>query len=71
MAEALLSIAQYTPVFPEYLCAAFSQMTAPNRLDRRIEALITTTDPIERPSIWSWAWLLLALLPLFAVPFHI
>ncbi len=71
VAEALLSIAQYTPVFPEYLCAAFSQMTSPNRLDRRIEALITTTDPIEHLSIWSWAWLLLTLLPLFAVPFHI
>ncbi len=71
VAEALLSIAQSTPVFPEYLCAAFSQITSPNRLDRRIEALITTTDPIEHIGIWSWAWLLLTLLPLFAVPFHI
>jgi Zn-dependent protease with chaperone function len=71
VAEALLSIVQYTPVFPEYLCAAFSQMTATNRLDRRIEALLTTTEPIECLSIWSWAWLLLTLLPLFAVPFHI
>lgn len=71
VAEALLSIAQHNPVFPEYVCAAFSQMASPNRLDRRIEALITTTDPIEHLSIWSWAWLLLTVLPLFAVPFHI
>jgi Zn-dependent protease with chaperone function len=71
VAEALLSIVQYTPVFPEHLCAAFSQMTATNRLDRRIEALLTTTEPIELPSIWSWAWLLFTLLPLFTIPFHI
>ncbi len=71
VAEALLSIVQSTPVFPEYLSAAFSQMTATNRLDLRIEALLTTSDPIERPSNWSWAWLLLALLPLLAIPFHI
>ncbi len=71
VAEALLFIVQYTSIFPENLCAAFSQMTSANRLDRRIEALLTTTDLIENPTFWSWAWLLLALLPLLAVPFHI
>jgi Zn-dependent protease with chaperone function len=71
VAEALLSIVQHTPVFPEYLCAAFSQMAATNRLDRRIDALFSVIEPIEHPSIWAWAWLLVALLPLLAIPFHI
>ena len=71
VAEALLSIVQHTPVFPEYLAAAFSQMNTTNRLNCRIEALLTTTEEIEHPSIWSWTWLLVALLPLLAIPFHI
>ena len=71
VAEALLSIVQQTPVFPEHLSAAFSQMTATNRLDCRIDALFNATEPIEHSSILAWAWLLLALLPLFAIPFHI
>ncbi len=71
VAEALLLVIQNTPVFPENLCAAFSQMTAPSRIDRRIDAILTTTVPIERLAIWSWAWLLLALFPLLSIPFHI
>jgi Zn-dependent protease with chaperone function len=71
VAEALLLVIQNPPIFPENLCAAFSQMTATSRLDRRIEAILTTTAPIDRLTIWSWAWLLLALLPLLAIPFHI
>lgn len=71
VAEALLFVVQSTPVFPDNLCAAFSQITKPNRLDRRIEAILTATEPIECFKLWSWAWFLLALLPLLAVPFHI
>ncbi len=71
VAEALLLVIQNPPVFPENLCAAFSQMTASNRIERRIEAILTTTEPIERLTIWSWAWLLFALFPLLVVPFHI
>jgi Zn-dependent protease with chaperone function len=71
VAETLLLVVQNTPIFPDNLCAAFSQMTSASRLDRRIEAILTTTEPIERLKIWSWAWLLFALLPLLAIPFHI
>jgi Zn-dependent protease with chaperone function len=71
VAEALLLVLQHTPMFPENLSAAFSQIASTNRLDRRIDAILTTTEPIESRSFWSWAWLLLALLPLFTVPFHI
>jgi Zn-dependent protease with chaperone function len=69
VAEALLLVVQHNPIFAENLCAAFSQIGTTNRLDRRIEALLTT-EPIESLTFWAWAWLLLALLPLLAVPFH-
>lgn len=78
VAEALLSIVQSTPTLTESFCAPFSQMAPANRIDRRIDALlaISTSQPADldrhcSPSdLSAWTWLLLALLPLLAVPFH-
>ncbi|WP_373540508.1 M56 family metallopeptidase [Chamaesiphon sp.] len=77
VAEALLLVVQNTPAFTD-VCAAFSQMAPADRLDRRIEALLAISTPQlaapdghHRPQYLSaWIWLLLALLPLLAVPFH-
>jgi Peptidase family M48 len=77
VAEALLSIVQNTPAMTENFCAAFSQMAPVDRIDRRIDALlaISTPQPVDLdrhspPQLSAWTWLLLALLPLLAVPFH-
>jgi Zn-dependent protease with chaperone function len=76
VAEALLSIVQNTPIFSDNICAAFSQTTPADRLTQRIEALLDRAEPncnanIE-PSynLSAWRWLLVAVLPLLAIPFH-
>jgi Zn-dependent protease with chaperone function len=75
VAEALLSIVQSTPVFADNICAAFGHVAPIDRLDRRIEALLSCLEPIAEDrsldSSWrSWAWLSIAFLPFLAVPFH-
>ncbi|WP_310485849.1 M56 family metallopeptidase [Chamaesiphon sp. VAR_48_metabat_403] len=76
VAEALLSIVQNTPIFPDNICAAFSQTAPADRLTQRIEALldrieINGNNQIEpSQNLAAWAWLLVAVLPLLAVPFH-
>jgi Zn-dependent protease with chaperone function len=83
VAEALLLVVQNTSVFPENFCTAFSQVTPANRLAQRLDALLgiaaETPDSVsateqlwrgQRNHLYSWAWLLLAFLPLLAVPFH-
>jgi Zn-dependent protease with chaperone function len=74
VAEALLSIVQNTPVFTDNICAAFSQIAPADRLDRRIEALLSDIDPTadrhHQADLTALAWLLVGLLPLLAVPFH-
>lgn len=73
VAEALLAIVQNTPIFTENICAAFSQIAPAERLTQRIEALLDRpTSHRFKPSHYlsAWIWLLVALLPLLAVPFH-
>jgi Zn-dependent protease with chaperone function len=86
VAEALLLVVQNTSVFTENLCAAFSQLAPADRLNQRIEALLAISesatdrvlklheieiiDTLSEYNRRSWAWIVLALLPLLAVPFH-
>lgn len=69
LAESLLFVASERVQMVEDFCAAFSQAVGRNRLEERIEALLT---PESSPGLnwWDWSWLLLAFVPLFAVPFH-
>ncbi|GET40353.1 M56 family metallopeptidase [Microseira wollei] len=69
LAESLLFVASDRVQMVEHFCAAFSQSVGRNRLQERIEALLT---PDASPGLnwWDWSWLLLAFVPLFAVPFH-
>ncbi len=70
LAESLLMVVSVLPVPSESFCAALSAVAPPNRLNERVEALLSA--PVEPPSAtWkSLIWLLLVFLPLIAVPFH-
>jgi Zn-dependent protease with chaperone function len=74
IAEALLSVVK-TTTFTAPFCVAFNQITPPNRLNQRIDALLTlATTEVEyldgSVNWWFWLWLLMTLLPLLLVPFH-
>lgn len=51
-------------------CAAFNDTTPQNRLEERIEALLSP-DFNDETKWLSWTWLLPSLLPMLTVPFHI
>ena len=68
LAEALLVVVS-NPIAAEPFGAAFASLAPPNRLEQRIEALLMP-EPIQSPQLRAWIWLLLALLPLLAIPFH-
>jgi Zn-dependent protease with chaperone function len=71
VAEALLLVVQSKSVFTENICAAFSQLAPIDRLDRRIEALLSNVEYRDRhTNLYIWTWLSIAFLPLLAVPFH-
>lgn len=69
LAESLLVVVSTLPV-SDNCCAPFSCAAPRSRLDERIEALLASELSYHQPSLWSWTWLLLAFLPLTAVPFH-
>jgi Zn-dependent protease with chaperone function len=70
LAEALFQVAS-APLTGNDWVAAFGSDLAATRLEIRIDALIAN-DKLLLPAKSSpaWLWLLLASLPLFAVPFH-
>jgi Zn-dependent protease with chaperone function len=83
VAEALLLVVQNTSIFTDNLCAAFSQIAPADRLNQRIDALLTISvdqnrrlpeieriDPLQAYNLRLWAWSIVALSPLLAVPFH-
>lgn len=71
LAESLLMVASAPSSIPfESFCAAFSEVAQTNRLEERIEALLAEPESFVKPIRWFWIWLLLAFLPLAAVPFH-
>jgi Zn-dependent protease with chaperone function len=69
LAEALLLVVS-NPIAAEPFGAAFAGLVPASRLEQRIEALLTEVEPLQQPQLRSWIWLLLALLPLLAIPFH-
>lgn len=70
LAESLLIVVSDPLMQSESFCAAFSRIAPQNRLVERIEALLAQPEVTHQTSYWSWSWLLLALLPVLAVPFH-
>jgi Zn-dependent protease with chaperone function len=68
LAESLLIVVR-APMIASDFAAAFSCVAPRNRLQERIEALLNQAEPMQS-NTWAWSWVLLALLPLLAVPFH-
>jgi Zn-dependent protease with chaperone function len=62
------------PVLNDNVCVAFSRPAPPSRLMQRIDALFTELEsppqPESQPVSRLASWLMLALLPLAAIPFH-
>jgi Zn-dependent protease with chaperone function len=73
VAEALLLVVQNSSICTEPFCTAFNQIVQIDRLERRIEALLTTPEIeyLDRSvNWWNWAYFLLTFSPLLIVPFH-
>lgn len=69
LAESLLQVASNVSVLSDSCCTAFSCSAARDRLQERIDALLSPDLGIQHSSLWSWNWLL-PILPLLVVPFH-
>jgi Zn-dependent protease with chaperone function len=67
LAEALLVVAS-APTQP-WEGVGLENAVTRDRLTERIDALLMVTPLAPEPP-WRWLWLLLALLPLLAIPFH-
>jgi hypothetical protein len=70
LAETLLLVVEQSTLFPEGVCAAFSNIAPPHRLVQRIEALLSEPEPISQNHFGACSWILFAALPLIAIPFH-
>ncbi|MBE9040572.1 M56 family metallopeptidase [Oscillatoriales cyanobacterium LEGE 11467] len=70
LAESLLLVVRSPLEQSESFCAAFSCLAPQSRLEERIDALLDETSASGKTSLWRWAGLLVALIPLLVVPFH-
>lgn len=70
LAESLLMVVSAPIITSESFSAAFSRAANRHRLQERIEALLGEPDSPTPSVSWNWGWILLALLPFVAVPFH-
>jgi Zn-dependent protease with chaperone function len=70
LAESLLMMVSTPMGASEGFCVAFSCPITRNRLQERIDALLGEPETPHPSNSWTWSWVILALLPLVAVPFH-
>lgn len=69
LAESLLRVVQPPLDRTDDLWVAFGE-TVGDRLEQRIDALISPTQPLAAANPRCWIWLIVGLLPLLALPFH-
>ena len=69
LAESLLAVVQ-APLKESEFCVAFEDTPSLDRLEERIEALLTPPEPDSKRQRLVWMGLLLALLPLVSVLLH-
>jgi Zn-dependent protease with chaperone function len=71
LAESLLLVVSNQTISSKVLCAALGSSGHGDRLEQRIEALLTMPESLSvQFDYQSWHYFLLALLPLFTVLFH-
>ncbi|TAF03777.1 MAG: M56 family peptidase [Nostocales cyanobacterium] len=69
LAESLLLVVSNQPLASEVCCAALGS-SGVDRLEQRIDALLTPPETISEAKLQSWHIFLLAFLPLLTVVFH-
>lgn len=69
LAESLLMVVSSPPVASEVLCAALGT-SGTNRLEERVEALLSQPQPTPKVDLNSLKWLLWTFVPLVSVVFH-
>lgn len=69
LAESLLMVVSNSPVSSGVLCAALGSVGA-NRLEERVEVLLSQPQPTPKLHFTSWNWLLWTFLPLVSIVFH-
>jgi beta-lactamase regulating signal transducer with metallopeptidase domain len=70
LAETLLLVVKDPLISPEINCAAFGTPAPANRLEERIEALLTRTEQSYNGRGVRFIWMLTALLPLLTLLLH-
>ncbi|WP_421656874.1 M56 family metallopeptidase [Leptothermofonsia sp. ETS-13] len=70
LAESLVQMVSAPALYSEIASAAFSNALPHNRLEERIEVLLSQPKPLQQIGLWVWAWLLSGFLPLLVAPFH-
>lgn len=70
LAESLLQVVRSPIATSDSACAAFGDANLSNRLEERIESLLSEPPELPRRHWSSWSWLILSLLPLLTVPLH-
>ncbi len=68
LAEALLVVAS-APT-QQWEGVGLENAVTRDRLTERIDALLVAPEPLTSVPLWQWLWLMLALIPLLAIPFH-
>jgi Zn-dependent protease with chaperone function len=69
LAESLLMVVSSPPITSEVLCAALGSPGA-NRLEERVEALLSQPQPAPTTYFTSLKWLVWTFIPLISVVFH-
>jgi Zn-dependent protease with chaperone function len=75
LAESLLLVTQkvnqlpFTNI-PQGFCAALNETIDRNRLEERIELILSEDNSSFDNTGWSWSWIIFLLLPLITVPLH-
>ncbi|MEQ8970990.1 MAG: M56 family metallopeptidase [Coleofasciculus sp. C1-SOL-03] len=70
LAESLLTVVSTPLMHSESVCAAFSCTAPKNRLQERIEALLTEIHLPNQTYLYLLIWFLGSCLPLLLIPFH-
>ncbi|MCU0533606.1 MAG: M56 family metallopeptidase [Hydrococcus sp. Prado102] len=75
LAESLLLVTQKASQFPfsnipQSFCAALNETIYQNRLEERIELILSENNSSFDGIGWSWSWIILLFLPLITVPLH-